>query len=107
MEIQLAGELQEKFKQGYTLAGENEDGELEWFSPTRKSAGEVLSECIPNAFNRRAEEVKPEDWAKWYAHKSNKEMAIEGQEREEELREEELREEEIENEIDDIIYNKQ
>jgi hypothetical protein len=46
MKITLAGDLQEKFKQGYQIAGENDEGELEWFEPTKKTAGEKLAELL-------------------------------------------------------------
>jgi hypothetical protein len=43
MKITTVGELREKLNQGYIMAGENDEGELEWFFPTRKSAGEKLA----------------------------------------------------------------
>jgi len=61
MEITTAGELQKKFKQGYQIAGE-EDGELLWFSPTKKSAGQRLAdEIYPNGFISEGEQAMSEE----------------------------------------------
>jgi hypothetical protein len=46
MKITIAEELREKFKQGYIIAGEDDEGELEWFEPTKKTAGEKLAELV-------------------------------------------------------------
>lgn len=42
MEITYANDLQEKFKAGMIIVGENEDGELEWIAAPRKSAADRI-----------------------------------------------------------------
>jgi len=53
--------LDECLKQGYQIAGE-EDGELLWFSPTKKSAGQRLAdEIYPNGFISEGEQAMSEE----------------------------------------------
>ena len=44
MKLTTVGELQEKFKAGLFIVGEDEDGELEWLATTKPTAGERLAE---------------------------------------------------------------
>lgn len=53
MKITTVGELREKLNQGYIMAGENDEGELEWFEPSRKTAGEKLAELLKKKNERR------------------------------------------------------
>ena len=56
MKIEIAKDLQEKFNKGYQLAGEDDEGNLLWFNPPKKTAGEKIIEALES--KEKAKNIK-------------------------------------------------